>query len=67
MAEFDIYQFEDRVEELVIGYRKLQVANDTLTREFEALTRRHAETKRRLASVVERIRALEDEAEEQNA
>lgn len=63
MAEFDIYQFEDRVADLLIGYRKLRAANETLARDFEALTHRNAELKRRLTAVIERIRALEEEAE----
>lgn len=67
MADFDIYQFEDRVEELLLAYRKLQASNEALTRDLEAATRKNAEMKRRLAAVIERIRALEDEAEAQNA
>lgn len=67
MAEFDIYQFEDRIEELLITVRKLRAANENLTRELESVTRRNAELKRRLSAVVERIRALEDEAEAQKA
>ncbi|MES1943227.1 hypothetical protein PC39_03872 [Salinisphaera sp. PC39] len=67
MAEFDIYQFEDRIEELLVTVRKLRAANENLTREFESLTRRNAEMKHRLSAVVERIRALEDEAEAQKA
>jgi FtsZ-binding cell division protein ZapB len=60
MAEFDIYQFEDRVADLLIGHRKLRVANETVTRDFEALARRNAELKQRLTAVIERIRALEE-------
>lgn len=65
MAEFDIYQFEDRIEELLTGYHKLREAHDALTREFETLANRNAELKRRLNALIERIRALEEEAEAQ--
>jgi FtsZ-binding cell division protein ZapB len=45
---------------LLIGHRKLRVANETVTRDFEALARRNAELKQRLTAVIERIRALEE-------
>lgn len=67
MAEFDIYQFEDRIEDLLVAYRKQRTANETLVRELKSLTQKNAEMKERLTAVIERIRALEEEAEAQNA
>lgn len=65
MADFDIYQFEDRVEELLGTVQRLRAANAALSRDYEALARRNEEIKQRLSAVIERIRALEDEAEAQ--
>lgn len=67
MPDFDIYQFEDRIEDLLAAYRKQRTANETLVRELKALTKNNAELKKRLAAVIDRIHALEDEAETQNA
>lgn len=62
MADFDIYQFEDRIEDLLVAYRKQRTVNEALVRELKALTKNNAELKKRLAAVIDRIRALEDEA-----
>lgn len=59
MADFDLYQFEDRVEELLVTLKRLQVENRTLRSEVEAHIHRNAELKQRIQSVVERIRSLE--------
>ncbi|GEM_PF-2773388 len=60
MPEFDLYQFEDRIDELLVTVKRLQVENRTLRSEVEAHIHRNAELKERIQSVVERIRALED-------
>lgn len=67
MTDFDIHQFEDRIEDLLAAYRKQRSANETLVRELKSLTQKNAELKERLTAVIERIRALEEEAEAQNA
>lgn len=67
MTKIDLYQLETRVDELVTAYRRLQVENSTLTREFASLTRKNAETRQRLQAVIDRIKALEEEAEAQDA
>lgn len=67
MAQFDIYQFEDRVDDLLNAYRRLRLENDTLRHEFEALARRNTEGRRRVQALVDRLRALEMEAETQPA
>ena len=59
MADFDLYQFEDRVEELLATLKRLQVENRTLRSEVEAHIHRNAELKQRIKSVVERIRSLD--------
>lgn len=61
MAEFDLYQFEDRVDDLLGVLKRLQVENRTLRSEVEAYIHRNAELKDRIQSVVERIRTLEEE------
>lgn len=60
MADFDLYQFEDRIEELLVSLKRLQVENRTLRSEVEAHIHRNAELKERVQSVVERIKSLED-------
>ncbi len=60
MADFDLYQFEDRIDELLVSLKRLQVENRTLRSEVEAHIHRNAELKQRISSVVERIRTLED-------
>lgn len=63
MSDFDVYEFEDRIEELLLAYGKQRTANEALVREIKALTQNNAELKKRLAAVIDRIRALEEEAE----
>lgn len=65
MAEFDIQQFEDRVTDLINTCQRLSGDNRQLREECESLSRHNAEIKERLQGLVERLRALEDEAEAQ--
>lgn len=67
MQKIDLYQLETRVDELVAAYHRLQVENETLTREFASQARKNAETRQRLQAIIGRIKALEDEAEAQGA
>lgn len=67
MAKTNLYQLETRVDELVNAYHQLQVENETLTQEFASLTRKNAHTRQRLQAIIERIKALESEAEAQQA
>lgn len=64
--DFDLYQFEDRIEELLLTLRRLRVENRTLRGEWEEQLRLNAELKQRLESIVERIRRIE-QAEAKNA
>ena len=61
MSDFDLYQFEDRIEELLAILKRLRVENRTLRSEVEAHIHRNAELKDRIQSIVERVRALEDD------
>lgn len=63
--DFDLYQFEDRIEELLLTVRRLRVENRTLRGEWEEQLRLNAELKQRLESIVERIRRIE-QAEAKN-
>ena len=65
-ADFDLYQFEDRIEELLLTLRRLRVENRTLRGEWEEQLRLNAELRQRLESIVERIRRIE-QAEAKNA
>lgn len=57
--DFDLYQFEDRIEELMLTLRRLRVENRTLRNEWEEQLRLNAELKHRLESIVERIKRIE--------
>lgn len=57
--DFDLYQFEDRIEELMLTLRRLRVENRTLRGEWEEQLRLNAELKHRLESIVERIKRIE--------
>lgn len=65
MAEFDIHQFEDRVADLIAAHQRLAAENRQLRQDYESLSRHNAEVKQRLQALVERLRALENEAEAQ--
>lgn len=67
MAEFNIHQFEDRVADLIAAHQRLAAENRQLQQDYEALSRHNAETKQRLQALVERLRALETEAEAQQS
>ncbi len=58
-AEFDLYQFEDRIEELLLTLRRLRVENRTLRNEWEEQLRLNAELKQRLETIIERIKRIE--------
>ena len=59
MADFDIYQLEDCVEELLVSHQRLRTENKTLRSELEAHIRRNAELKERIKNVLTRVEALE--------
>lgn len=67
MADFDVYQFEDRVADLIAAHRRLAAENKALRQDYETLARRHAEARQRLQALLERLRALEEEAEAQRS
>ena len=59
MADFDIYQLEDCVEELLISHQRLRTENKTLHGELEKHIRRNVELKDRIKQVLARVEALE--------
>lgn len=63
MSQFDIAQFEDRVETLLADYRRLLADYHALRTAHETEQQRNRETRERLNGVIERIRALEAEAD----
>lgn len=65
MGEFDIQQFENRVTDLINTCQRLAGDNRQLRKEYDALSQHNAEVKQRLQALVERLRALENEAEAQ--
>lgn len=65
MTDFDPKALETRVEELLHAYRRLQSANRTLNAEWEGLIKNNTELRHRLEAVIARIRALEQQAQEQ--
>lgn len=67
MADFDIHQFEDRVTDLIAAYERVMAENRTLRQERDAMARRNAEARQRLQALIERLRALESEAEAQQS
>lgn len=62
MSQFDIAQFEDRVEALLAAHRALLSDYQALRQAHEDEQRRSRETRERLNGVIERIKALEAEA-----
>lgn len=67
MSQSNLNELEDRVQELLHAFKRLQIENNTLRQEYTALTRRNSETRQRLQAVIERIKSLEEEAEAQQA
>lgn len=63
MKDFDIAQFEDRAQALLAAYKRLQADHRALKASHEAELQRNAETREHLNGVIERIRALETEAD----
>lgn len=62
MTQFDLAEFEQQVDDLLAAYRRLQSDYRTLKVAHDAEERRNIETRERLNAVIERIRALETEA-----
>lgn len=63
LDDFDIDRFEQRVDGLLTAYRQLQSEHKALVAEYQAQNRRNAQLRERLNGVIERIRALEAEAD----
>ncbi|MES1933774.1 hypothetical protein T35B1_14274 [Salinisphaera shabanensis T35B1] len=63
MSQFEIAHFEDRVEALIEAYRVLLHDYEALKSSYEQEQARNRETRERLNGVIERIRALEAEAD----
>lgn len=64
MSEFDIEQFEARLNTLVAAHERLKSDYRSLQNAFEAEQRKNEQTRQRLGCVIERIRVLETQAEE---
>jgi uncharacterized protein (TIGR02449 family) len=67
MGEHDISQLESRIEALLQAYHRLQSANRTLNAEWQAMTQRNQELRHRLEAAIARLKALEQQTEEQEA
>lgn len=63
MSQFEIKHFEDRVETLITAHQQLLSDYQTLLQTHEAEKVRNRETREQLNGVIERIRALEAEAD----
>ena len=63
MSQFEIKHFEERVEALITAYQTLLSDYDALKKTHEDEQARNRETRERLNGVIERIRALEAEAD----
>jgi hypothetical protein len=61
MAETDLDQLEMRVEQLIENYQRACMENRRLKEQQSDSERLNAELRRRLAKVIERIEALEQE------
>ncbi|MEC9406890.1 MAG: hypothetical protein ABF271_14950 [Abyssibacter sp.] len=61
MNDSELNGLETRVQALLADYRRLADQNRGLDRELSELRASNAELKRRLGSILERIRALEVE------
>ncbi len=64
MTEFDIEQFEARLKALVDAYERLKTDYRSLQATLEAEQRKNEHTRQRLGRIIERIRALETQAED---
>lgn len=62
MSQFDLTEFEGQVEALLAAHRRLQADYAALQAAHESETQRNREIRERLNGVIERIRALEAEA-----
>lgn len=67
MADFDIQQFEHCVTDLIDTCQSLAADNRRLRKEYESLSRQNAEVQQRLQTVIQRLRALENEAAAQQS
>lgn len=63
MADFDIYQLEDRIEELLDAYHRVQREKQALADEKAELAELHGQMRQRIQAVVKRIKSLEKTAE----
>jgi len=63
MSQFDISQFENSVEALASAHEQLLSDYRALRAAHEAEQQRNRQTRERLNGVIERIRALETEAQ----
>ncbi|MES1925772.1 hypothetical protein [Salinisphaera sp. T31B1] len=63
MSQFDIGQFEDSVDTLLRAHQRLLADYRALREALEAEQQRTRETRERLNGVIERIKALETEAD----
>lgn len=63
MADFDIYQLEDCVEELLTSHKRLRSENHALRNELETHIQRNAELKERIKNILARVEALEQRQE----
>lgn len=61
--EFDIERFEQRVHDLLAAYQRLLSEHRTLQASYRSQDERNAQLRERLNGVIERIRALEAEAD----
>ena len=61
--DFDLDHFEQRVDSLLSAYRQLQDDHRRLQAANQVQAERNSELRERLNSVIERIRALETEAD----
>jgi|AntDeeMetagen681_2_1112603.scaffolds.fasta_scaffold01427_4 hypothetical protein len=63
MSQFEIKHFEDRVEALIASYQTLLSDYHALAKAHEDEKVRNRETREQLNGVIERLRALEAEAD----
>jgi len=63
MSQFDITQFENRVDTLLDAHQRLLASYRALKEAHDAERQRSRETREQLNGVIERIRALEAEAD----
>lgn len=67
MSDDALSQLETRIEALLQAYRRLQAANRTLNTEWQTVTQRNQELRHRLEAVIARLKALEQQEQEQEA